>query len=132
MPTDIAKLLLRLILGLIILLHGLYKLLHGIGPVRSIVLEHDLPGMLAYLVLIGEVVGPLLILLGLYTRVGALLIAIDIGVAIALAHAHQWLHLASNGAWAIETEAMFFVTALVIALLGAGRFSLGTASGRWN
>jgi putative oxidoreductase len=36
------------------------------------------------------------------------------------------------GGWALELEGMYLFTALAIALMGAGRLSLGGANGRFN
>ena len=80
----------------------------------------------------GEVVGPLQILIGYWTRVGALIIAINMLVAIGLVHLGQFATLADTGGWALELQGMFFGTALAIMLFGAGRFSLGGSNGRWN
>jgi putative oxidoreductase len=37
-----------------------------------------------------------------------------------------------TGGWALELQGMFFVAAVVVALQGAGRYSLGGADGKWN
>ena len=76
--------------------------------------------------------GPLLLLLGYWTRVGALIIAINMLVAIGLVHLGQFATLADTGGWALELQGMFFGTALAIMLLGAGRYGLGGSHGRWN
>ena len=52
---DIGKLVLRIALGLLILLHGIFKLRHGIGGIEGMVAAHGLPGFVAYGVLVGEV-----------------------------------------------------------------------------
>jgi putative oxidoreductase len=40
--------------------------------------------------------------------------------------------LGNQGGWALELQGMFFFSAIAIALLGAGRFSVGGARGRFN
>ena len=40
--------------------------------------------------------------------------------------------LANTGGWALELQAMFLAAALAVALLGAGRLSVGGISGKWN
>jgi putative oxidoreductase len=54
------------------------------------------------------------------------------GLAIYLAHASQILSLTKTGGWALELQGLFLMGALVVALLGAGRFSLGGSHGRLN
>jgi putative oxidoreductase len=108
------------------------KLIHGPGYIVSVVTAADLPSFLAYGVYVGEVIAPLLLLLGYWTRVGALIIVINMLVAIGLVHLSQFATLADTGGWALELQGMFLGTALAIMLLGAGRYSLGGSHGRWN
>lgn len=83
----------RIVLGLLILLHGIAKLRHGLGPIEEMVAAHGMPSFVAYGVLVGEVVAPLMLLLGLYARIGALLIAINMLFALALVHMGQLVQL---------------------------------------
>lgn len=130
--TDMGKLVLRVVLGVLILFHGVSKLIHGPGYIIGVVTGAGLPSFLAYGVYVGEVVAPILLLLGYWTRVGALIIVANMVVAIALVHLGQLATLNDTGGWALELQGMFFGTALAIMLLGAGRFSLGGNNGRWN
>lgn len=124
---DLARLLLRVTLGALIGLHGIAKLNGGLSGIVGMVQAHGLPGYLGYAVLIGEVVAPLLLLAGFHARIGALLVAINMVVAIYLAHMGDLASLNQQGGWALELQAMFLATAVAIALLGPGRFS---ANGR--
>ncbi len=130
--TDLGKLVLRVVLGVLILFHGVSKLIHGPGYVLGVVAQAGLPSILAYGVYIGEVVAPILLLLGIWTRVGALIIVINMIVALALVHLGQLMSLADTGGWALELQGMYLGAALAIALLGAGRFGMGGSNGRWN
>jgi putative oxidoreductase len=40
--------------------------------------------------------------------------------------------MGKTGGWALELQGFYFFTALAVALLGAGRYSMGGISGRWN
>jgi putative oxidoreductase len=91
-----------------------------------------LPPALGYLVYIGEVLAPLLILVGLFTRAAALVIVVNMIVALLLVHTKQFFTLNDTGGWALELQGMYLGTAIVIALLGAGRYSLGGIGGRFN
>lgn len=129
---DLGKLILRATLALLILLHGIAKVLGGAGPIIGLVSKVGLPPALGYLVYIGEVAAPLLVLFGIWTRAGALIIAINMVVAIWLVHTKELFTLTKTGGWALELQGMFLMTAIAIALLGAGRYSVGGISGRWN
>jgi putative oxidoreductase len=124
---DFGKLLLRLTLGALILLHGIAKLNGGLGPIEGMLEAHGLPGFFAYAALIGEVIAPLLLLAGFHARLGGVLVAINMLVAVFLVHQGQLGQLNEQGGWALELQAMFFAAAVAIALFGPGRFS---ANGR--
>ena len=121
---DIGKLVLRVTLAVLILLHGISKLQNGIDFISGLVSGAGLPSAFAYLVYIGEVVAPLLVLIGLFTRPAALLIAVNMIVAIVLVHMGELFTFTKSGGWALELQGMFLFTAIAISLLGAGRYSL--------
>jgi putative oxidoreductase len=122
--SDLGKLLLRIALGVLVLLHGIAKLRNGVGPIVGMVTAHGWPAYLAYGALIGEVLGPLLLLAGFYARIGAALIAINMLFALVLVHMGQLAQLNSQGGWALELQGMFFATAVALALMGPGRHSV--------
>ena len=130
--ADLGKLILRVTLSLLILFHGVSKIFHGIDSIIGMIDRAGLPSAVAYLVYIGEVASPILVLLGIWIRPAALVIAINMTVAVLLVHTSQFFTLSKTGGWALELQAMYFISALAVALLGAGRFSLGGASGQWN
>ncbi|EIM01313.1 GntR family transcriptional regulator [Rhodanobacter thiooxydans] len=130
--TDLGKLVLRVVLGVLILFHGVSKLIHGPGYVIGVVAGAGLPSFVAYGAYVGEVVAPLLLLVGYWTRAGALIIVVNMLFAIGLVHMGQLATLADTGGWTLELQGMFLGTALAIMLLGAGRYSLGGNHGRWN
>lgn len=132
MIEDTGKLVLRLALGVLMLLHGMSKLINGVDGIVGMVTGLGLPAAIAYGVYLGEVIGPLLVIVGLYTRAGALLIAGNMLFALLLAHRAELFTLAPTGGWALELQAMFLFGAVAVLLLGAGRFSVGGTSGRFN
>jgi putative oxidoreductase len=131
-PEDLGKFLLRATLAVLILFHGISKIQHGIEPIIGMVTKTGLPPAVAALVYIGEVLAPTLVLVGIWTRPAAIVIAINMTVAVLLAHTSQFFTLSKTGGWTLELQGMYFIGALCVALLGAGRFSLGGAQGKWN
>ena len=129
---DFAKLILRLAIGMLMLLHGIAKLIHGVGPIEGMMVARGLPAFFAWAVYIGEVIAPLLLIFGLYTRLGALLIAANMVVAIALAHSGHLMQLGGTGGWRLELQGLFLFGSIAVAMLGAGRFSVGGRGGSWN
>jgi len=129
---DAGKLLLRVAVGLLILFHGVAKVTGGIGFLTSSLAKAGVPEGVGYLVYVGEVVAPLFVILGAWTRPAALVIAINMIVAVGMAHMNDLFSIAKTGGYALELQAMYLFSAIAIALLGAGRYSLAGARGRWN
>jgi putative oxidoreductase len=129
---DAGKLILRLTVGLLMLSHGLHKLINGIDGISALIATNGWPSVLAYGVYIGEIVAPVLIILGVLTRPAALIVVVNMILAIYLAHSHQLFQLTKTGGWFLELQAFFLFGALCVALLGAGKFSLAGPRGRFN
>jgi putative oxidoreductase len=122
--ADLGRLLLRIVLGLCILLHGIAKIQGGVGGIGQALTAHGLPAFLAYGVYLGEVIAPLMVLIGFYARIGALVIAINMVFAIGLVHTAELFKLNAQGGWALELQGMYLATALALALMGPGRFGV--------
>jgi putative oxidoreductase len=108
--------LLRLSVAGMILLHGISKVLNGIGGIEARVVASGLPAPVAYLVYVGEVVAPLLVIANFWVQGAALVMAVNMVFAIALAHAGDVFAL-RRGAWAIELQALFLFGSAAVALL---------------
>jgi putative oxidoreductase len=122
--ADLGKLVLRLALGILVLLHGIAKLKGGLAGIVGMVEAAGLPGFLGYGVLAGEVLAPVLVMIGAYARVGGVLIALNMLVAIALVHVGQLGLLNEQGGWALELQGMFLASAIAVALLGPGAYGI--------
>lgn len=129
---DIGRLILRLAVAGLMLLHGIAKLRHGIGPITSSVSSHSLPHAVAYGVYLGELVAPLFVIVGIFTRAAAAVIAIDMIVAVWLKHTGELFHLGSSGGYALELQCLYLAGAIVIVLFGAGRYAVNGGMGRFN
>ena len=129
---DAGKLVLRVALGVLILLHGIAKIVGGPGFILDVVGKAGLPTAIGYLVYVGEVLAPVLLIVGLFTRAAAVVVAINMLFAIVLVHSAEIFALGKTGGWAIELQGMFLFAAVAVALLGAGRLSVGGVAGRWN
>ncbi len=129
---DGGKLVLRVLLAVLILFHGVSKLIGGVGFISGMLAKDGLPGALGYFVYVGEVIAPLLILFGVFTRAAALVVVVNMIVALALVHTRQFFSLNDTGGWALELQGMYLGAAVAVALLGAGRYSIGGAAGRFN
>jgi len=120
------KLVIRLTVGILILFHGIGKLLNpeSLGFIRSMLDGADLPAALAYGVYVGEVIAPLMIILGIYCRLGGLLVVVNMLFALWLAHTADIFTLSEHGGWALELQGFYLFTALALVFLGSGRFAI--------
>lgn len=123
---DLSAFLLRLTLGVLILFHGVHKLLHpdAISWMPGALAQLGLPGFVAYGVYLGEVVAPVMVILGLYARIGSLVIVINMLFAFFMAHTSMAFALGGNGGYALELQAFYLFVALALVFLGPGKFAI--------
>lgn len=120
---DLGKLLLRLS-TLLLLFHGVHKLMYGIGPVEALLRHHGVPALFAWGVYVGEVVAPILIAAGYYARIAALAVAVTMIVAISLTGGFYPLTLTKTGAPTIELALLYLFVSVSIFLIGPGKYGM--------
>jgi len=125
-------LILRVVLGILVLLHGISKLPPPPKEIAAMLAQANLPAVLAWGVYLGEIVAPILLIIGVWTRLAAVLIAINMVVAVLTAHTGQLLSLGNEGGYALELQAMYLFVAVALAFTGAGRLSVGGRYGPMN
>ena len=126
MPTNesAGKLILRVVLGVTILLHGIHKLTGGVDWIDGALVNEGLPTFFKYGAYVGEVIAPLLVIAGWYSRIGAWLIAVNMLFAIGLTSGSDLFAInPKSGGLAIELEYVFMFTAIALGLLGPGRYA---------
>ena len=108
------------------LFHGLGKILNP-GSIEFIGGQLTVLGLsstIAYGVYVGEVVAPLMIILGVFSRIGGLIIAGNMVFAIVLVHTNDLLSLSQNGGWVLELQGFYLFCGLAIFFLGSGRVAI--------
>ncbi|WP_437216151.1 DoxX family protein [Pectobacterium sp. LFLA-215] len=128
---DFGKLFLRVSFSVLMLFHGWHKLHGGIGFIEGMLTNAGLPAFIGYGVYVGEIITPILMILGILTRPAALVFSFTMVVAALLVHSGDFLSLEKTGAWAVEGAAVFFFAGIVIALLGSGKYSV-MSNPRWR
>jgi putative oxidoreductase len=113
-------LVLRVALGLIFFFHGYPKLAHSGAGMQGFFVQHGLPGYFVYIAGIVEVFGAILLVLGLFTRAAALLLAIEMGVAIWKVHSGGGYLAVHN----YEFPLALLAGSFALATVGAGLVSL--------
>jgi putative oxidoreductase len=129
---DIGKLILRITSAGLLFLHGSHSAIYGIQHVKNMVTAVGLPEFIAYGNLIGEVVAPIFIMIGYKARLAALVMALNMLASILIAHRDIAFARNDFGGWMIELNIFFLFSAVVISLLGAGRWSLSRGKGKWD
>jgi putative oxidoreductase len=130
----------RLTLGLVMLPHALQKTLgwfggSGFSATYEGFVQNGIPGPLAFLAIVGELVGALSLIFGVLTRVGAAIImAIMLG-AIALVHLPNGFFMNWEGAprgEGFEFHLLAIGLALVCLLAGGGKASVDRGLMKWR
>jgi putative oxidoreductase len=124
---DVGRLILRVMLAALLLFHGVDKIIHGVAWMQRPLEDLHLPFVLAYGTYAGEVLAPLLVLAGIFSRTASLVIAFNMVMALVLEAGRFLFTIQSTGGWGIELEAFYLLTAIAVAVLGPGRLSLAGA-----
>jgi len=116
----LALLILRVALGLIFLYHGYPKLMHPSEGMRAFFVSHGFPGYFLSVSGILECFGALLLFVGLFTRPAALLLTIEISIAIWKVHSVHGIMSVKDYEFPLAVAAGCFV----LATIGAGLVSV--------
>jgi putative oxidoreductase len=123
---QLAKLLLRLTVAVFMLFHGYSKITSpgGLDWIGGTLSGYGLPTVLAYGVYVGEILAPILLIIGVYCRIGGWLIFVNMLIAIFLAHSSELFTLSGSGGWALELQGFYLMGGLVVALMGSGKLAV--------
>lgn len=124
---DLGKLILRLTAGGFMMFHGIHKLLHGHDFIKKVLGEAGLPEIIWIGTPIGEVLAPICLILGVFTRSAGLLTAFTMFMAIYLTQGWSGLLLNETyGSVNAELNLLHLFMGLSIYFLGAGKYALST------
>ncbi|QHG90594.1 DoxX family protein [Sulfurimonas sp. CVO] len=126
MTNDIAKLILRLTVSIMMLFHGLEKIINGISGVKHLTTSAGFPEFFAYGVYVGEIIVPIFILLGAYVRAASLVLALNMMFAIFLAYGNSLFSLGKHGAPVFELPFLYLIMSILIFTLGSGKYALNS------
>ncbi|MFP5021930.1 DoxX family protein [Pseudonocardia phyllosphaerae] len=125
---DLALLLTRIVIGIVLLAHGIQKLGNGVGGVSSMFAELGIPAptLAALFAMFVEVVGGAALLLGVLTPVAGILVFLNFVGAYLTAHFGVTVFVDDNG-W--ELVGTIAVIGAVLAAVGPGKFSVDALLG---
>ena len=122
--TDFGILILRVLVAGLLIFHGIGNLLNGYEFIKSMMAQSGLPEFMSYGAFFGEIIAPVLIIIGYKERLASLFVALTMLIAILTTHASEIFALNQFGGWAIELQAFYFFGALAIFFTGGGKYVL--------
>lgn len=127
---DAGLLLIRLVFFSTFFLHGYRKLTHGVADEFQILVDGGLPGQLMYFAYVSEVLAPVLIVLGIFTRISILTVVVTMLTVFYVLPFPIGLDV--HGALNIESHLFFTVLPLALFFTGPGRYRImQNKSGNW-
>ena len=128
---QIGLLILRVSIASTMLVYGITKLIFGNDFITSLLNQYGLPSFLNYGVFIGEIIAPILIIIGFRTKLAGLIFAINCLVAILMVQLPNLLKLNEFGGWAIGPIFIYMMFGLSLFISGAGKYALSTKN-KWD
>lgn len=128
---NLGILLLRIVTGGLMLPHGIAKLSNGFDFIKNMLKANGLPEILWIGVPIAEVLAPVLLILGIMTRISGLMIAVTMFFAIFLTIGIGAFVSGKTGGLGGELNFLFMVNGIVLMLIGPGKYALGKSKKYW-
>jgi putative oxidoreductase len=128
--SEVTYALMRVVIGYILFMHGWAKIGAGASAVAANVMAKNglEPAIgFAYAAMFLEIVGAICIILGLFTRVFAAALAIEMAIALIFVHAAKGFAAGQGG---YEYVLLLGIVLLVIAIRGGGRYSVDRMIGK--
>jgi len=122
--VDLGLLLVRMGIGFPMLIYGINKLFTGIDFIKNLLTASGLPSFLGYGVYVGEIIAPILIIIGYRTSIAGAVLAINCFTAILLTQIPFLFKLNDYGGWALELLAIYMLIGLSLLFSGAGKLAI--------
>ncbi|MBP2617761.1 DoxX family protein [Chryseobacterium jejuense] len=128
---DLGLLISRIAIGFPMSVYGVNKLIHGIGFIEDMMTIHGLPSFFAYGVFAGEIIAPIMLMLGFRTRLAGLIFAANCLTATVIAQTANIFKLNNFGGWALELLVIYMLVGISLFFAGAGKYAVSTAN-KWD
>jgi putative oxidoreductase len=124
--AGLAPLIVRVVVGVIMAAHGLQKLMMGPANFGGFLAQLGVPSptLMGYVVTFVELVGGVGLVVGLFSRLAALLLTINLTVAILLVKVNVGLIAPPEAGAGAELDLALIAGFLTILFVGPGRLSL--------
>lgn len=128
---DSGLLITRIAIGFPMSVYGISKLIHGVGFIEDMMTMHGLPSFFAYGVFAGEIIAPVLLMIGFRARLAGLIFAANCFTATMLAQTSNIFKLNEFGGWALELLVIYMFVSLSFFFTGAGKYAVSTQN-KWD
>lgn len=122
--SDIGLLFSRIAIGFPMLVYGITKMINGISSILDMLEERGIPSFIGYGVYLGEVLAPLMILIGIKIRFAAFVFVVNCLAALFLTQINYFFSLNTNGGWSVELLMMYALVAAGLIFTGAGKYAV--------
>ncbi|MEJ2881446.1 DoxX family protein [Pedobacter sp. GR22-6] len=126
--VDLGILILRLSVGGLMLFHGIAKVLHGHDAIKGILAEHGLPEVLWIGIPLCELIAPVLMILGIFTRLSGLAIVLVMVSTLFLAFGWTTFSIGKYGGLMAELNLLFLGGGLSLIFTGGGKYVIHQSS----
>lgn len=124
--NDIGLLVLRVAIALTMIFYGIDKLIYGIEFIQSLMDKYHLPSFIGYGVFVGEIIAPILIIVGFRTKLAGIVFAINCLAAIVLGRLQDVLVLNEYGGWSVDLIFIYLIFGIATFFTGAGKYAIST------
>ena len=127
---DVAMLVLRILLGVVFIPHGMQKILGFSGTMQMFTTNLHIPWVFAFLAIMAEFLGSWGLITGLFTRVAAFGIAVNMLVAVYMLHWQNGFFMnwfGNQKGEGYEYHILVVAIALALMIKGGGKWSIDRA-----
>ncbi|MCC3214353.1 DoxX family protein [Chryseobacterium sp. X308] len=128
---DSGLLITRIAIAFPMSVYGISKVIHGVGFIEDMMSMHSLPSFFAYGVFAGEIIAPLMLIIGFRARLAGLIFAANCFTATILAQTANIFKLNEFGGWALELLVIYMLVSLSFFFTGAGKYAVSTQN-KWD
>ena len=124
---DVALLVLRILLGVVFIPHGMQKILGFSGAMQMFTTNLHIPWVFAFLAIMAEFLGSWGLITGLFTRVAAFGIAVNMVVAVYMLHWQNGFFMnwfGNQKGEGYEYHILVVAIALALMIKGGGKWSI--------
>lgn len=128
---DSGLLITRIAIAFPMSVYGISKMIHGVGFIEDMMSMHGLPSFFAYGVFAGEIIAPVMLIIGFRARLAGMIFAANCFTAAILAQTANIFKLNEFGGWALELLVIYMLVSLSFFFTGAGKYAVSTQN-KWD